>query len=464
MSNEPHSLRAQLLARLALPMMLFVVIDAAVSYFVALHFANLAYDRWLLDSARSLAQEVKAQKGKVTFELPPTALEVFQWDDLDKTFFKIESTHLGFMAGDASLPAPPHPMTEDTQPIYFDSLMRSQRVRVVSMVIEPKGSPEQVVVQVAETLNKRRGMMTEILLAVVAPQILLLLLGGVHVWIGINRGLDPLRALTREIAQRSPRDLAAIPDQHVPTEVRTLTHTINELLGRLAAAIATQHRFIANAAHQFRTPLAGLKVQVERVLREPHSAALDPALLQIQHCTDRISRLTTQLLALARSENGLDGQHFQVVDLVPLSREACMEWADKALQRQIDLAFEPPESPVTAVGDARLLYELLINLLDNAVRYGRPSGHIVVILSATPVPTLIVEDDGPGIPLQEEERIFERFYRIPGSSGEGCGLGLAIVKEIVDLHGARIRVDRADEAGGTRVTISFPAFKPDTAA
>jgi two-component system sensor histidine kinase TctE len=138
MSNEPHSLRAQLLARLALPMMLFVVIDAAVSYFVALHFANLAYDRWLLDSARSLAQEVKAQKGKVTFELPPTALEVFQWDDLDKTFFKIESTHLGFMAGDASLPAPPHPMTEDTQPIYFDSLMRSQRVRVVSMVIEPK--------------------------------------------------------------------------------------------------------------------------------------------------------------------------------------------------------------------------------------------------------------------------------------------------------------------------------------
>lgn len=465
MNSEPHSLRTQLLARLALPMALFVVIDAAVSYFVALHFANLAYDRWLLDSARSLAQEVKAQKGKVTFELPPTALEVFQWDDLDKTFFKIESTHLGFMAGDATLPAPPHPMTEeDTQPIYFDSLMRGQRVRVVSMVIEPKGSPEQVVVQVAETLNKRRGMMTEILLAVVAPQILLLLLGGVHVWIGINRGLDPLRALTREIAQRSPRDLAPIPDQHVPTEVRTLTHTINELLGRLAAAIATQHRFIANAAHQFRTPLAGLKVQVERVLREPHSGSLDPALLQIQHCTDRISRLTTQLLALARSENGPDDQHFRLVDLVPLSREACMEWADKALQRQIDLAFEPPGTPVTAMGDARLLHELLVNLLDNAVRYGRPSGHIIVSLSAMPVPTLSVEDDGPGIPPEEEERIFERFYRIPGSSGEGCGLGLAIVKEIVDLHGARIRVAQASEIGGTRLTIRFPVFRPNTAA
>lgn len=454
---RPESLRAQLLLRLALPMLFFVAVDSAVSYYVALHFANRAYDRWLLDSARSLAQEVKAQKGRVTFELPPTALEVFQWDDMDKTFFKIASSQLGFMAGDDGVPAPPDLSTVQIQPAYFDSIMRGQKVRVVSMVIEPKDSPEDVVVQVAETLNKRRGMMTEILLAVLIPQLLLVLVGGVHVWIGINRGLRPLRTLTHEIAQRSPRDLAPIPDTRVPLEVRTLTRTINTLLGRLAAAIATQQRFIANAAHQVRTPLAGLKVQVERVVREPHPDSMEPALRQIEHCVDRISRLTRQLLVLARSENGLDTQRLSAVELSQLTRETCMDWATKALERNIDLSFDGTTTPLLVPGDANLLRELLINLLDNAVHYGHSGGHITVRLRKDHAPALVIEDDGPGIAGSEIDRVFERFYRIPGSPGEGCGLGLAIVKEIADLHGASIDVEQNSRAGGTRITVHFTA-------
>lgn len=454
---SPQSLRAQLLLRLALPMAFFVVVDSAVSYYVALHFANLAYDRWLLDSARSLAQEVKAQKGRLTFELPPTALEVFQWDDVDKTFFKITSSQLGFMAGDTAVPAPPDLAAAETQPTYFDSTIRGQRVRVVSMVIEPKDISENVVVQVAETLNKRRGMMTEILLAVLIPQVLLVLVGGIHVWVGINRGLSPLHTLTHEIAQRSPRDLAPIPDTRVPLEVRTLTRTINTLLNRLAGAIATQQRFIANAAHQVRTPLAGLKVQVERVVREPHPASLDPALQQIEHCADRISRLTRQLLVLARSENGLDSQRLAAVDLSELTRDTCMEWAATALQHDIDLSFEGTAERLAVQGDANLLRELLANLLDNAIHYGVSGGRITVRLAETPAPTLFVEDDGPGIPANEVERIFERFYRLPGSPGEGCGLGLAIVKEIAELHGASIDVERLFTAGGTRFTLRFAA-------
>ncbi len=453
--SSPRSLRAQLLLRLALPMALFVIVDSAVSYFVALHFANLAYDRWLLDSARSLAQEVKAQKGRVTFELPPTALEIFQWDDVDKTFFKIESSHLGFMAGDKGVPAPPDLSAARTQPNYFDSTMRGQRVRVVSMVIEPKDSPEEVIVQVAETLNKRRGLMTEILLAVLVPQVLLVVVGGFHVWIGINRGLRPLHTLTHEIAQRSPRDLAPIPDTRVPREVRTLTRTINVLLGRLAAAIATQQRFIANAAHQFRTPLAGLKVQVERVVREPHAATMDPALEQIQHCADRISHLTTQLLVLARSENALDTQRFSRIDLCDLARDICMDWAAKALQKDIDLSFDGLPDVLPVQGDPNLLRELLINLLDNAIRYGKSHGHITVRLARDPSPTLVVEDDGPGIPTSEIERVFERFYRLPGSPGDGCGLGLAIVKEIADLHGAQICLEPPEKRPGTRIKITL---------
>lgn len=453
---ETQSLRSLLLQRLALPMIFFVALDAGVSYYVALHFANLAYDRWLLDSARSLAQEVKAQKGGVTFELPPTALEVFQWDDVDKTFFKIESSHLGLRAGDRMVPAPPDLDAVRRQPTFFDSTLRGQKIRVVSMMIEPKDSLEEVVVQVAETLNKRRGMMTEILLAVLVPQVLLLLVGGLHVWIGINRGLNPLRTLTHEIAQRSPRDLAPIPDTLVPLEVRSLTRTINTLLSRLAAAIATQQRFIANAAHQFRTPLAGLKVQVERVHREPHPMQMEPALQQIQYCADRVSRLTTQLLVLARSETSLDSQQFAIVDLASLTRETSMEWVTKALRHDMELSFAGPPEPVAVQGDATLLREALNNLLDNAIVYGRKHGQISVQLAGHPTPAITVDDDGPGIPEAEIQRVCERFYRIPGSPGDGCGLGLAIVKEIADQHGARLRIAKATEAGGTRVELGFP--------
>lgn len=455
--RRPQSLRTQLLLRLAFPMVFFVILDAGVSYYVALHYANLAYDRWLLDSARSLAQEVKAQKGRLTLELPPTALEIFAWDDVDKTFFKIESSRVGFMAGDTLVPSPPDLAAVREQPSYFDSVIRAQKVRVVSMLVAPKDSADEVVVQVAETLNKRRGMTVEILLAVLLPQLLLVLVGGAHVWVGINRGLRPLSALTHEIAQRSPRDLTPIPDTRVPLEVRTLTHTINELLARLAATIETQQRFIANAAHQLRTPLAGLKVQAERALREQELAAVHPALDQIQACANRASRLSTQLLVLARSETAMDGLHnIAAVDLSEMARAVAMDWVPRALQQRMEIGFAAPKRPVWVQGDETLLRELLNNLLDNAVRYGGAAGQISVSLRDAPSPRLRVDDGGPGIPEQEREKIFERFYRVPGSSGDGCGLGLAIVKEIADLHRARVRIGARPGATGTRIEIRFP--------
>ncbi|HYE35451.1 sensor histidine kinase [Methylocaldum sp.] len=455
-----QSLRTRFLLRLALPLALFMVLDAVTSYYIALHYANAAYDRWLLDSARSLAQEVKAQKGKVTFELPATALEVFQWDEVDQTFFKIESSHLGFMAGDKRVPSPPDLASVREQPAYFDSIIEGQKVRVVSMLATPKDSSEEVLVQVAETVKKRRSMMTDILLAELVPQFLLVFVAGLYIWIGINRGLRPLNALTREIGQRSPRDLAPIPDTGVPLEVLTLTHTINDLLARLATAIAAQQRFIANAAHQLRTPLAGLKVQAERALRETDLATMRPALTQIRNCADRASRLSTQLLVLARSETALDSARPGAwIDLRAIASDACMDWVPKALQRDIDLSFDGPEGPVYVHGEGTLLRELLNNLVDNAIRYGREHGQITVRLTADTHPCLVVEDDGPGIPESETERIFERFYRIPGSPGDGSGLGLPIVKEIADLHNARVRLSRSD-LGGVRVEVLFACQAP----
>ncbi|MGZ5010238.1 MAG: sensor histidine kinase N-terminal domain-containing protein [Methylobacter sp.] len=456
--NKKRSLKTEILLRLAVPLIFFISLESVLSYFVTLHHADVAYDRWLLDSARSLAQEIKVRKGKVFVELPPAALEIFRWDETDQTYFKIISEEQGMLAGDKFVPEPFDVETDWTRPVFFDDEMYGEPVRVVSMQIIRENSPEKVFVHVAETLNKRRNMMMDILLADLVPQMALVLLAGIYLVVGVKRGLQPLHVLADEIAKRSPRDLRPIPEQHVFLEVRALTDTINDLLARLGLAIATQQRFIANAAHQLRTPLAGLKLQVERALREQDLPAMKPALMQIQGSADRMSHLTTQLLILARSEP-IDGDYeLQPVDLYRLAKETCMDWVPKALQRNMELSFEGTKQALYVHGDEVLLQELLANLLDNAICYGRDRGNISVTVERYPSPRLSVEDDGPGIPEAEMSKIFERFYRIPGSSGDGCGLGLAIVKEIADLHKARLELNRVSAAGGTRVDLVFNEF------
>lgn len=453
--NKKRSLKTQILLRLAIPLIFFISVESVLSYFVTLHHVDVAYDRWLLDSARSLTQEIKVRKGKVFVELPPAALEIFKWDESDKTYFKIISAEKGLIAGDKFVPEPFDAETDWTRPVYFDDEMYGEPVRVVSMLMTPENTSEKVFVHVAETLNKRRNMMTDILLADLVPQMVLVLLAGIYLVVGVKRGLQPLHMLADEIAQRSSRDLRPIPEQHVFLEVRALTDTINDLLERLALAIATQQRFIANAAHQLRTPLAGLKLQVERVQREQDLSAMKPALMHIQGCADRMSHLTAQLLLLARSEPINGDYELRPVDLCKLAKETCMDWVPKALQRQMELSFEGSMQSLLVRGDEILLRELLANLLDNAICYGHDKGNIVVKVEPYPSPCLSVVDDGAGIPEVEMDRVFERFYRIPGSPGDGCGLGLAIVKEIADLHQARLELSRTGAAGGTRIALVF---------
>lgn len=453
--HKNRSLKTEMLFRLVIPLIFFVIIDAVLSYFVTLHYVDEAYDRWLLDSARSLTQEIKVREGKVFVELPAAALEIFKWDEQDKTYFKITSSEQEMLAGDNLVPEPLDPETDWSHPVYFNDKMYGESVRVVSMLITPDQTPERIFVHVAETLNKRRAMMTDILLADMIPQIVLILLTSIFLLTGLKKGLKPLHLLANQIAQRSSRDLSPIPETHVFLEVRTLTDTINELLEAHTQAIATQQRFIANAAHQLRTPLAGLKLQAERALREQDLSAMKPALQQIQNSADRMSHLTTQLLVLARSEPISGGYELLPVDLCKLVRQTCMDWVPKALQRNMELSFESLEAALYVQGDEILLRELLANLLDNAISYGYDNGNIVVKLHRHPVPWLTIEDDGPGIPDNEMDKIFERFYRIPGSPGNGCGLGLAIVKEIADLHKARFELSKSSIKGGTRIDLIF---------
>ena len=453
--NRNRSLKTEMLFRLVIPLILFVIFDAVLSYFVTLHYVDEAYDRWLLDSARSLTQEIKVRNGRVFVELPTAALEIFKWDEQDKTYFKITTSEQEILAGDNFVPEPLNPEADWSHPIYFNDKMYGEPVRVVSMLVTLNETSEKVFVHVAETLNKRRTMMTDILLADLIPQLILILLTGVFLLTGLKKGLMPLHLLADKIAQRSSRDLSPIPETLIFREVRTLTDTINELLEALTQAIATQQRFIANAAHQLRTPLAGLKLQAERALREQDLSAMKPALQQIQNSADRMSHLTAQLLVLAKSEPVSGDYELLPLDLVKLVKQACIDWVPKALQRSIELSFESPEESLYVRGDELLLKELIANLLDNAISYGYDHGNILVKVHRHPLPCLTVEDDGPGIPDNEMNRVFERFYRIPGSPGNGCGLGLAIVKEIAELHKARFELSKSSMKGGTRIELIF---------
>jgi two-component system sensor histidine kinase TctE len=453
--NKNRSLKAEMLFRLIIPLILFVILDGILSYFVTLHYVDEAYDRWLLDSAESLIQEIKVREGKVSIDLPDVALEIFKWDEGDKTYFKITSSTNEVLAGDQSVPEPKKLKTDWSKPIFFNDKMYGESVRIVSMLITIDASSTKAYIHVAETLNKRRAMMIDTLLADVIPQIILILLTSIYLLTGLTKGLKPLHLLANKIAQRSSRDLSPIPEQLVFLEVRTLTNTINELLEAHTQAIANQQRFIANAAHQLRTPLAGLKLQAERALREKDIAAMKPALQQIQNSADRMSHLTTQLLVLAKSEL-INGTYELVpVNLHQLAKHVCMEWVPKALNKGMKLAFESLDDELYVQGDEVLLRELLINLIDNAMNYSGINGNIIVKLNSNPSPCLTVEDDGVGIPESETNKIFERFYRIPSSTGNGCGLGLAIVKEIADLHNARIQLKKSEFKSGTRIDLIF---------
>lgn len=452
--NKNKSLKTEILIRLIIPLIAFVTFETVLSYFVTLHYVNATYDRWLLDSARSLMQEIKIKETGTNIELPPAALEIFTWDDQDKTYFKILSANKGLLAGDPVVPDTSE-LTPDTNPFFYQAKINGKSVRVVAMLLNNSLTTDKIIVSVAETVNKRQAMVTDVLLADLVPQLILVLIAGFYLINALKRGFKPHNSLALQIARRSPRDLSPIAEEDVFSEVKILTHTINDLLQRLSVAITSQQRFVANAAHQLRTPLAGLKLQSERALRESDVSKMKPALEQIQNSADRASHTINQLLVLAKSAVVDSISEFKPINLTELAEQVCSEWVPKALQKSIEISFETGAKPVFIQGDAVLIRELLGNLLDNAIIYSHCRGQINVELRGNPYPTLIVEDNGKGIPDAEQARVVERFYRIPGSAGEGCGLGLAIVKEIADLHQAQLKLGRAAKTEGTRIEVVF---------
>jgi two-component system sensor histidine kinase TctE len=346
--------------------------------------------------------------------------------------------------------------------------IRGTEVRIAYTWVEFVNRPgsQPALVQVGESLDARAQLANEIVRGMIVPQFVVLPVAVVLVWFGLSRGLRPLAALRARIRARRPDDLSPIDVSAAPEEVLPLIESFNDLLSRLEQNLATQKRFIADAAHQMKTPLAGMRTQAELALRETNAQQLRRSLQQIASSTDRATHLINQLLSLARAEHqATDLGAFEAVDLAQLARDQVREWVPQALARGIDLGYEGVAQPLRIVGMPLMLRELLKNLIDNALRYA-PSGSVppasvtVRVRTAGSSAFLEVEDTGPGIPESDRAHVFERFYRVLGTNVDGSGLGLAIVRETAEQHDALVRVSnnpRAVDARwpGTLFSVEF---------
>lgn len=451
------TLRRQLLWWLSAPLLSLWLISSVVDYDIANRFVNLAYDRALLESALDIGRQVKVLNDKVYVDLPEIAVQMLQTRESGRVYYLVTGPGNEFITGEPDLPPPPDPVSGRIN--YYDQKYRGRPVRIVALQLPIERGKERglVMVQVAENRAARNEFARQILLGMVLPQMLLIILAGLLVWHVVGRALAPLSTLRDEIGNRSHRDLSALPEENMPMEVRPLIHAMNELLQRLSGALSSQQRFIADAAHQLRTPIAGLKTQTELALRQAPSGEAQATLKQLRSATEQATRLVNQLLSLARAEPPIGRvRATERVDLVALAREAASDWVPRALARHIDLGFDEPGAPVYIEGDAFQLREMLNNVLDNAVRYTESSGQVSVRVAVDGTDAVLsVEDDGPGIPEAERARVFERFYRVLGTGVEGCGLGLAIVKEIAQRHGADVSLASGTNDTGTIVSIVF---------
>jgi two-component system sensor histidine kinase TctE len=441
-----------------IPSLLLLVVGAsAVTYFVALHVAASAYDRSLLDPALDMAANVRMDTDGPRLALLKQTQEALLYDHEDTLVFQIRAPGGAVVAGDEDLNLPPN--LQPGERSFFDSRYHGEPVRVAAV-----RSNNGLYVQVAETLNKRNRLIWEILAAGLLPALLIAAATFALAWTAVARGIAPLASVRTQLLGRSPQDLHPLDDHTTPSEIAPAIDALNRLLGQLRESNEMQQRFLANAAHQLRTPLAGLQMHLELLLRRDLSSEVREEISGMHIATVRASHLANQLLALAKAEASADDSTCTAsVDLYAVADRAVHDWVQRAIARDIDLGFVLEHAHVA--GDPVLLAELLDNLLDNALRY-TPRGGAVTVRCGESLghPYLSVEDTGPGIPVAAQGRVFERFYRIQGTPGEGAGLGLAIVKEVAQRHHAALHIEQPDNSPhGTRIVIRFPAVAVEMA-
>lgn len=450
------SLRRRLLGFLLIPMLLLLVLDALFIYAVALSFSNHVHDRALANDAIALAQLLRHES--LPGNLSSQARFLLDYEPQGRDYYAIRSHRQGLLSGNGALALPATPVTVGAPPELYDIRIGRTPLRAATVAMRsPDNTRDVLDVSVAETLRDRHEVAREILVLSISLQLLLIVLLVVLAWLGVNFGLRGLDPLVRRLAQRK-QTLAPIDDSDVPVELLPLTQTIDALFARLRELMALHERFVADAAHQLRTPLAGMALHVDRA-QSLEGAPLHEALEQIRQLNTRAARTARQLLALTRAQTPRDGDaHLHDIDLARRIPEWVGERVPEALAADVDLGYEGASAPARVRGDPHALQEMLDNLLDNALRYAGRNGHVTVGLHAdAPRGTIVlhVEDDGPGVPETFLPRLGERFFRAPGTTEDGTGLGLAIVQRIAEQHGASVTYTRA-RSGGLHVQIRFP--------
>ncbi|MES2018150.1 MAG: sensor histidine kinase [Pseudomonadota bacterium] len=441
------SIRLRLLKWLLGPILLINLAGASLTYMLAWLPAQLAFDQGLADAASALSARVRADGGPATLDLPLQAEQVLRANEIDALYFVVRSSEGRVLAGDRDFPA----LTRPDLGAFEDS-MRGEPVRMVFRSL--RAGEEVLQIGVAKTMRKRRLVRTEIVraLALIETLFTLALVG--LIWISVTNGLLPLARMRSNLLRREAGDLAPIPleEAQVPYELAPVVGAFNELLDKVQSGARMQHAFLADVAHQLRTPLAGFKLHVEW-LAARHASDPDTlhAVRLLRQSNERMIRQTNQLLALARAEpSHFEKTRLEVLDLAPLVEQVVQYFVEEAGKKRIDIGFDLRPTPV--FGDSFLLRDLIDNLIDNAVRYTPEQGTVTVrCYPEGRDGVLLVEDSGPGIAPHQRSQVFERFVRLDDKTS-GSGLGLAIVRDIALAHGAKVVLD--DGPGGVGLMIA----------
>ncbi len=436
------SLRQQLLLWLLLPQLVFCLAGAALFLSITLHYADNAIDKRLIKSANAVAKLIQHQ-AQISPELSSKIIATIDsLDDLE--IFAIHDGNQRLIAGRADLVMPQMDQAP-SDPFFYYQTIDGQEYRVL---MQNDVAQSSKTLQIAFNLHERDIYTRNIFLSTAIPLLLLIIITIFFVWWGIGRGLRPLAQLQSMMELRKPQDLSPLALQDAPRELNALSAALNHLLATTEASIDRQRRFIADAAHQLRTPLAGLKSQTELAMRENSPEGLRERLNMVHTSATRSIHLVNQLLTLARSEPGSQNSIPKVhMDLAKIIRDLTAELVPRALAARIDLGCDCFVQDAPLHGNSALLREMFINLVENAIKYIPRDGSVTVRLTEDEKNYIVdVEDNGPGIPDSDKDRVFERFYRRE-QTGNGCGLGMAIVREIAERHAGSVQLRDADPHG-----------------
>lgn len=434
-----HSLRGRLLALVLAVVALASLAQALGAWRTALVNADALFDAQL----QTLARSIEASGPGLPGHGPDFDFGVQIWG-ADGTLL--------FEGGAMRLPSP-------AVIGFSEAVVNGTRLRIYTL------QAAQRVIQIAQDLDARNARARRLALAAGVPALAVGLLLMLAVWAVIDRSLAPVERLRRQLAGRDALDLGPLPEAGLPQEVQPLVQDLNLLFDRVQQAVRSQQQFVSDAAHELRSPLAAVKLQVQALRRHPGGPSLDEAVTRLEEGVDRATSLVSQLLSLARQE-AAEPTPARAVQLEDLCRETVAEVLPQARARRVDLGLAEPVDPLVLSGEPEALRTLLRNLLENGLKFAPEGGRVDIVLRREPDADLLaVEDSGPGIAPEERERVFDRFFRGKGSDAvPGSGLGLAIVAAIARRHGATVRLERSARLGGLSAQVRFPRDKAGPAA